>query len=449
MSRKKAESELPQFLKPVEPWPDPVAGDELLSSIRDALLRFMVLPDQAAETVALWVLFAHAHDAAEHSPILAIESPEKRCGKTTLLNIVAKLVPVPLPAANISTAAIYRAVEKFGPTLLLDEVETYIRDNEEMRGVVNSGFTRDSAVVIRNVGDNHEPQPFKTWCPKVAALIGKLPDTLQDRAIIVTLRRRLTSESRERFSRQCHDEMKSLHRRAARWAADHIEELKIADPSMPAGLGDRAQDAWRPLLAIADAAGASWSDIGRRAAVALTGASDDEADSASRGVLLLTHVREIFAIREVQSLQSQDLLDALNNNEEWPWGEWRQGKAISARGVAAILKPYGIRPRRGSAGSSYRLSDFADAFQRYLFPATPPPTATSATDAESHSNIRALKTASSAMRTATDGTKWQFEKPGEPIETANDIALVAVGGGKRGRLRPNGHSAQPDDAELF
>jgi hypothetical protein len=78
-----------------------------------------------------------------------------------------KLVPCPLPAANITTAAIFRSIEKFRPTLLLDEVETFIRENEGMRGALNSGFTRDSAVVIRTEGDHHEPTAFGTWCPKV------------------------------------------------------------------------------------------------------------------------------------------------------------------------------------------------------------------------------------------------------------------------------------------
>jgi putative DNA primase/helicase len=87
-------------------------------------------------------VFAHAHDAAENSPILAWESPEKRCGKTTALGVIAQLVPVALPAANITTAAVFRSIEKYKPTLVLDEVETFIRDNEEMRGVLNSGFTR-------------------------------------------------------------------------------------------------------------------------------------------------------------------------------------------------------------------------------------------------------------------------------------------------------------------
>ena len=131
MSKRKSDSpKTPSFLQPVEPWPAPVDGDAVLSALCDTLKKYMVLPDHAGETIALWVMFSHAHDAAEHSPILAIESPEKRCGKTTLLNIVAKLVPRPLPAANITTSAIFRSIALWGPTLLLDEVETFIRDNE-------------------------------------------------------------------------------------------------------------------------------------------------------------------------------------------------------------------------------------------------------------------------------------------------------------------------------
>jgi len=34
--------------------------------------RYLVLPTGAADAVALWVLHAYAHDAADHSPILAI-----------------------------------------------------------------------------------------------------------------------------------------------------------------------------------------------------------------------------------------------------------------------------------------------------------------------------------------------------------------------------------------
>ena len=193
----------PDFLSDVQPWHDPVDGACLLAAISDSLERFTVLPEGGAVAIALWVIHTHAHDAAAHSPNLALESPEKRCGKTTTLSLIANLVPRSLSAANISPAALFRSVEKFRPTLLIDEGDSFLRDNEDMRGILNSGFTKASAFVIRCVGDNHDPRQFPVWCPKLIALIGTLPDTLQDRSIVITLRRKLEHENVERFT-FCH-----------------------------------------------------------------------------------------------------------------------------------------------------------------------------------------------------------------------------------------------------
>ncbi len=204
-------------LKPVEPWPEPVIGGELVDRIVSVLLRFMVLSREQAISLALWTIYSHVHDAAEHSPILAIQSPEKRCGKTTLLQIISRLVPRAVPAANITAAAIFRAIEAWHPILLLDEGETYLQYNDDMRGVLNSGFSRDSAYVIRTVGDNHEPKQFSTWCPKVIALIRTLPDTLQDRSIVILLRRKLATEKTERFGKRQHQELEDLRAQIARW----------------------------------------------------------------------------------------------------------------------------------------------------------------------------------------------------------------------------------------
>lgn len=440
--------ELPESMRPVEPWPDPLDGAALLTGIRDAVAEYMVLPPHAAETVALWCVFAHCHDAAEHSPMLAIQSPEKRCGKTTMLNIVASLVPVPLPAANVTTPVIFRAIERFQPTLLLDEVETFIRDNDEMRGVLNSGFTRGSAVVLRCVGDDHEPHPFSTWCPKVGALIGTLPDTLQDRAIVVTLRRRLVSERSARFGRDAHAQMQILHRQAARWAADNHGALKQApDPMILRALGDRAEDAWRLMLKIADAAGGSWPQLARAAAVALSGDGVKDADGESKGVLLLTHIRELFRMQDVATLQSSQLVRKLCENEEWPWGEWRGGKEITPRGVAMILKPYGVRPRQTAAGSFYHALAFTDAWDRYL-PTLPGTSATSASDPGNVIKVHELKPrgsrAASTLQVpplAADGTcggsrgrSWHTTDCAQAVDAESEMAVVADAADDEGEL---------------
>jgi hypothetical protein len=50
-------------------------------------------------------------------------TPEKGCGKTTLIDVLACLVWRPLLSANITIAPLFRAVELQQPTLLIDEAD--------------------------------------------------------------------------------------------------------------------------------------------------------------------------------------------------------------------------------------------------------------------------------------------------------------------------------------
>ena len=131
-----------------------------------------MLSDASTLACALWTLHAHAHDAANHSPILDIGSPTKRCGKTQLLATLALLVPKPLTAANVTPAIVFRAIDLWLPTMLIDEVDTFLADKSDLRGVLNSGHTKSSAFILRCVGDQHAPKRFSTWCPKFSLISG-------------------------------------------------------------------------------------------------------------------------------------------------------------------------------------------------------------------------------------------------------------------------------------
>jgi putative DNA primase/helicase len=95
-----------------EVWDEPVDGDQLLIELIAAIKAHVILSDEAATAIAIWIVLAHAHDAAAISAILAIISPLKGCGKTTLLSLLQELTPNPIIAANISAAAVYRAIEE-------------------------------------------------------------------------------------------------------------------------------------------------------------------------------------------------------------------------------------------------------------------------------------------------------------------------------------------------
>jgi putative DNA primase/helicase len=157
-----------------EPWPTEVDGAELLDEIVGVIRRYVFLAVPAAQATALWILHTWVLAAFDISVLLAIVSAMKRSGKTTLLEVVGMLVPRSLSTSNISAAALFRTIEKFEPVLLIDEADTFLAGNDELRGVLNAGHRRSSAFVIRTVGDNHEPKQFRTWGAKAIALIGKL-----------------------------------------------------------------------------------------------------------------------------------------------------------------------------------------------------------------------------------------------------------------------------------
>jgi putative DNA primase/helicase len=276
----------------VDPCPDPVDGAALLDAIRKVFRRYIVLPQSADIALALWVLHAWTMDAGEISPFMVLVSPTKRCGKTSVLVLLQYLTPRSELASNITPSALFRYIEEVRPTLLIDEADSFIKDNEELRGILNSGHTKTAAYVIRTVevAGDHKPRRFSTWAPKAIATIRKLADTLEDRAIIVLLQRKPPGAQVERLRRRDNDEFAKLRSQAARWAADNSGHLVDPDPQMPAELNDRAADNWRPLLAIADLAGGSWPALARAAALKLSGESQDSA----LGVSLLRDIREAF-----------------------------------------------------------------------------------------------------------------------------------------------------------
>jgi putative DNA primase/helicase len=349
-----------------EPWPEPVDGAALLNNLRVLTRRHLVLPAGADIAVALWIVHTHAHDAASISPILAATSPAPECGKTTLLTLLRALVARPLSTSNITSAALFRSVEKWRPCVLVDEADTFLHYNDDLRGILDSGHNRHTASVIRTVGDDYEPRPFATWAPKAIAHIGRLPATLESRSIHVELRRMGPAETVEPLRPDRLDHLETHRRKARRWALDNDTTLRSAEPEMPMGLRGRRADNWRALLAIADAAGGEWPCLARNAAVTLS--VDREGDTA--GIVLLRDLHKLFATGGADRLRSDEIARDLGAMEDRPWPEWKSGKPITPRQVAKLLGPFGIAPTtiRTMAGTAkgYLASQFEDAFRRYL-----------------------------------------------------------------------------------
>jgi uncharacterized protein DUF3631 len=360
------DSDADNFLADVEPWREPVAGADLLDRLTEMAQAHLVLPHGGAEAIALWILHAHAHNCFGISPVLGVTSPTPECGKTTCLTLLGALVPRACPASNITTAALFRSVEKWQPTLLIDEADTFLKHNDEMRGLLNSGHQRSNAYVIRTTGEDYEPRRFGTWAPKAVALIGRLHPTLASRAIHIELRRKSASESIKPLRSDRLEHLEPLRRQAARWVVDNANRLRWADPVMPPTFLNRVADNWRPLIAIADLAGGEWPTRARRIAQELGGGRTEQ----TTGIMLLEDIQRTFIDRGADRLPSAEMAEALSKMEDRPWPEWQQGKPITPRQIAKLLGPFGVAPASIRTGSDtakgYKLEEFTDLFVRYV-----------------------------------------------------------------------------------
>ena len=141
------------FVNEDEVWADRVDGGQLLLDLVTLIRRHVVLPPGAAEAIALWILHSHAHEAAVHSPILGFNSPDMRCGKTTVSKVVCALVPNGLHTVNITPSVLFRVIDAHKPTLVIDEGDSFFKLDEGLRNLLNGGHDRESAYVYRTEGE--------------------------------------------------------------------------------------------------------------------------------------------------------------------------------------------------------------------------------------------------------------------------------------------------------
>jgi Protein of unknown function (DUF3631) len=418
-----------------QPWHTPVDGAALLNEIAAAVRRYIVMLDHSADITALWVAHTYLIELFTVSPRLAVTSPEKGCGKTTLLDVLSRLVRRPLPTANVTTSAVFRVVEIAKPTLLIDEADTFLAENDELRGILNSGHRRG--------GTTHRRRR-----PRATAVLDLLRDRdrahrtaagharrpVGDRRAPAPSPRRARDPAAPRSDRA---DLDRLAQKAARWATDQAKFVQAADPAMPAALVNRAADNWRPLLAIADVAGGAWPQKARSAAEGVTRCGDEQ----SARTQLLADIREVFATQHAERLSSGALVTALVAIEGRPWAEWRRGQPLTASGLAKLLRPFGIAPeqvRIGDRGGirGYQLGQFGDALARYV-PIPPDQTATPLQTSENRPQVAHSQPLQANGRVALS----KYEKPNNDGRCST-VAAQKGGTGDQG----TGGSGQPVNA---
>jgi hypothetical protein len=359
---------------------------DLLDATERYYRRFIVFGNEhQAAACALWVAHAWFIDAFDISPRLLITAPVRRAAKSRVLDVTERITPRAKRYGSTSGAAIFRSIDKLHPTLLVDEIDRVFKHAGDDSGadlvaqVINIGWERGNPVA-RVEGNDHEVVEYEAFAATALAGIdkGNLPETVVDRSVRIEMRRRHKGEAVERFRRRgtSATDAETIRRRWAGYVQSHAElvaSLSGAYPEMPNELHDRAQDAYEPLVAVADAAGGDWPKRARAAAVALSGGAEDD---DGPGVKVLIDLKEVWPKgsdkKPIGEVKTKTLVDALVELEDSPWQTWGRGKnGLTGAGLSWLLKPFGIRPGQITLvkphdARGYVRAHFEDAWARYL-----------------------------------------------------------------------------------
>jgi putative DNA primase/helicase len=358
----------------INPWHESVDPAELLEELTQAVKRFVVVDDNQVIGCALWLLMTYFVDVIDIAALLIVNAPAPECGKTILLNLLAKLAWRPMSTDNASPSTLFRSVEEWRPTLFIDEADTFFRDNLELHGIVNAGYAKTGYVLrTETINNSFKVKRFSVYAAKAIAGIAlekHLPAATMSRGIEIGLKRKLKGEKVERLRYAGGNYFTRLTSKMRRFADDYADRVQETRITLPEALSDRQQDNFEPLLIIASIAGKDWLCKATDAAWALSGNTDKNRSISHE---LLTDIKAIFDAKPyAEFLPTLEMIGELCKDDDAPWRNYSKGNPLTGRQLSKLLEPYSIVPGRDRLSTTsnpkrgYTVADFADVFERYL-----------------------------------------------------------------------------------
>ena len=311
------------------------------------------------------MIFTYLTDISDIAPIAWITAPERQCGKSTLLGLFERVVNKPMAFNNITQAVLYRIMEQFKPTLLIDEIDTSLKDKNELLGIVNAGYSRHASNVPRmNQDKGGIVEKFDVFGAKVFSGIGEMKGTFASRAIRFELRRKTNSDKVKRFNKRTlpYETTNELQRKVKRWAVDNRQAVQAVETPL-LQINDRDFDNWEILLQIATVLGVY--DKALQACLIICNRKDEP----SLNEMLLSDIREVFITERISSV---DLLERLKADSEKYWSTYNNGTPLNVHQLAKKLKSFGIKSKamriKGEQGTvkGYERADFVKVWANYL-----------------------------------------------------------------------------------
>lgn len=274
-----------------------------------------------------------------------------------------------MTGSSITPAVLFRVTEKHKPTLLIDEIDMLLKDNNELLGIINAGYSRHAPFTWRYDTDEKCEKPFNVYGAKVFSGIGGMSGTFMSRSIRFELRRKHNDDkpikriNEQDLPRSYTDSIKA---KIKRWSDDNRQAVSQVRVTTPNKLGDREFDNWYILLQIAKVLGVY--DRALQACLSINQADKEPSVNEQ----LLSDIRDVF---KTPKMFGVDLCERLNNDPELCWGTYNKGQPLAYDAMRKKLKGFGIETKQVRIGAfskkGYDIEQFQQAFKRYLPPVSP------------------------------------------------------------------------------
>jgi putative DNA primase/helicase len=366
----------PKFMEVVEPWPDPVDGAELFDTLKETFRRFIFASEEDYHLLALKAFESFLIDCFSCLAILRIRSPEKGCGKSTVLDVLELLVQKAFLCITATVASLFRTTTQYHPSFLIDESKEFGKNNDDLRAFACAAYERGRTVPRINP-NTLEVELFETFSWLTLASVEALDETIEDRAITVFLKRKPAHVETEELDDIDSQVFYGLKRKLQRWANDHGQAIKGMPLPRPKSLYNRNWKKWRSLLKIA-------REIGEtcliKSLVIAWQKTKEFADEPSLQIEILSRIRTVFRDQGKDFLPTTVILKALNTDKEAPWADWSNGlqKGLTSHRLGKVLRESfqvkSDRPgKHTTAPRGYWLKDLEPFFNMLPQEDDPPP----------------------------------------------------------------------------
>jgi hypothetical protein len=435
----------------MEQYPGDVVGHDVLDEALARLMRHMHMDYHEAAICVLWVAHTHVFNLFSHTPRLIIDAPESECGKTVLLHhMLGSWVNKRLTADNVSPAVYFRIIEAQKPTFMIDEVDSWLKQDNDLLGSLKSGF-EPQGVVLRCEGDAHAVRQYSVYAPVAMAGIQisqKLPKPVVNRGMIITLERAKDEVAEaDAFKRKKHAPgIKTIGAKLAKWVRGAEQQIAATDPQLPDGMINRDEDKWLPMFTLAEVADGDWP-----ARIMQAYTRSIHTHEPSKSELFLMDVKAVMP--EMGNIHTADLIIDLCGLEDSRYIEYNfkayeaEKKKIQPVQIARLLKKYKVQAKDVRMGTSvkrgYSGDELRKVFARYI------PVLRAKLGDSDFTRYTATTAAGGGFSSDEAATASDSVAAGKPSQAAphNDCSGVAPKNAQPSQEEKKDHLSEADDAE--